>query len=331
MKGETMSFIEVTNISKEFQVYVRKNGFKNSIKSFFNRQYIIKKAVNDISFNVDKGELIGYIGPNGAGKSTTVKMLSGILIPTSGIIKVNGIIPYTDRIENARQIGVVFGQRSQLYWDLPVQDTFELYKKMYKVSDAQYKRNIAFYVELLEMQEFMQMPVRQLSLGQKMRANIAVALMHDPQIVYLDEPTIGLDIVAKSRIRRFIKDINKEKNITIILTTHDLGDIEQICSRLIMIDHGSIIYNGTLKDFRKIYNDGFMIQVDFSSEDVMIRDPRFKVISQEGPRKIMICNRNDISAVDAVSLMTSQYKITDLSIKEPDIEEIVRSLYESRK
>jgi ABC-2 type transport system ATP-binding protein len=325
-----MALIEVKNICKNFDIYKRQKGFANSLKSLFSRQYEIKRAVDNISFNLERGELVGYVGPNGAGKSTTIKMLAGILVPTSGTITVDGKIPHLNRKQNAMHIGVVFGQRSQLYWDLPMEDTFELYKKMYKIDNQRFRRNVDFYIELLEMQEFLRRPVRQLSLGQKMRADLAVALLHDPEIVYLDEPTIGLDVVAKSRIRRFIKEVNKEKKTTVILTTHDMDDIEQICTRLIMIDKGQMIYDGTLEAFKERYGEGHMLTVDFADERVKIDDSRLKVIKEEGPRKWIVFKKQDIGIAEAVTLITRKYNITDLNLKEPDIEEIVRTTYEKK-
>ncbi len=323
-----MSFIEVNNVSKEFQVYIRRKGFVNSVKSLFQRSYEVKKAVENISFHIDKGELVGYIGPNGAGKSTTIKMLSGILYPSSGEIRVNGRIPYENRKENAMRIGIVFGQRSQLYWDLPMEETFELYKKMYRINENKFRRNLDFFVELLDMKEFLHRPVRQLSLGQKMRANLAVALLHDPEIIYLDEPTIGLDVVAKERIRRFIKEVNQEKKTTVILTTHDMTDIEKVCDRIMMIDHGRILHDGPLEGFIEKNSGGHMLTVTFSGPNVRIADPRFKVIKDEGVLKVMLFKKEEISVAEAITVITRNYDITDLNLKEPEIEEIVRGLYD---
>lgn len=326
-----MAFIEVNNVSKYFEIYKREKGFGNSIKSLFNRQYEVKKAVDNITFHIDKGELVGYIGPNGAGKSTTIKMLSGILNPTSGNILVDEKVPYISRKENAMKIGIVFGQRSQLFWDLPMEETFELYKKMYKIDNVRFKRNVDFYVELLEMQDFLRIPVRQLSLGQKMRANIAVSLLHDPYILYLDEPTIGVDVVAKNKIRKFIREINKEKNITTILTTHDMDDIEEICSRIIMLDKGCIIYDGSLPDLKIRFSNGYTLIVDFHDEDIVIDDKRLSIYKQEGNRKWISFRKEDISVSEAISVINNNYRISDLSLKEPEIEEIVRQIYENKK
>jgi len=245
-----MSYIEVEKVVKEFKVLHRDKGLKSALKSLFHRRYATVRAVDGISFTIERGEFVGYIGPNGAGKSTTIKMLAGILVPTSGTITVSGLVPYLHRRENAKRIGVVFGQRSSLEWDLPMEDTFDLFQKIYRIDEEVYRRNIRFYIELFEMEGFLKRPVRQLSLGEKMRAEIAVALLHDPEVLYLDEPTIGLDVVAKNKIRQFIKQINAEKKITVILTTHDMDDIEQICRRIMMIDRGRLLYDGSLENFK---------------------------------------------------------------------------------
>ena len=243
-----MSYIHVDNVVKEFKVVRREKGLKNALKSLFRREYETVTAVDHISFEIGKGELVGYIGPNGAGKSTTIKMLSGILVPTAGTITVDGIIPHLNREENARRIGVVFGQRSSLEWDLPMEETFDLFQKIYRIDEKVYKRNVEFYVELFEMQSFLKRPVRQLSLGQKMRAEIAVALLHDPEILYLDEPTIGLDVVAKNQIRQFIKEI-PEKKITLMLTTHDMGLADQ--ERLSRLTRVKSYMMGPLRSLRR--------------------------------------------------------------------------------
>lgn len=323
--------IEVKNISKEFKIYKREKGFVNGIKSLVKPEYEIKKAVKDISFNIDKGELVGYIGPNGAGKSTTIKMLSGILFPSEGEVLINGKIPHKNRKQNAMDIGVVFGQRSQLFWDLPMDETFELYKKMYKIEDSRYKRNVDFYIELLEMQEFVKTPVRQLSLGQKMRANIAVALLHDPQIVYLDEPTIGLDVVAKDRIRKFIREVNKEKQTTLMITTHDMDDIEQICDRVIMIDKGQKLYDGTIENLKDTYYTGSMLIVDFENEQVKLEHDKIQVVKEEGRRKWLLYRKEEISTTEAIKYITQRYDILELNLSEPDIEDVVREMYSNRK
>ena len=322
-----MAFIEVHKLSKQFKMYKRQKGLWGAVRSLFYRTYDCKHAVRSIDFQIRKGELVGYIGPNGAGKSTTIKMLSGILVPTSGEIVVDGRIPYLQRKENAMHIGVVFGQRSQLYWDLPMQDTFELYKKMYRIDDARYRRNVDFYTDLLDMHEFISRPVRQLSLGQKMRANLAIILLHDPEIIYLDEPTIGLDVLAKSTIRQFIKTINREKETTVMLTTHDMDDIEEICDRLIMIDQGQILYDGRLDVFKETYSQGHMLIVEFSGDGIGEFRSEFSVLKEEGLKKWFLFKPSDIGVGEAMSYFAKHFPIVDIALKEPDIEEIVRELY----
>ncbi|MDG5788608.1 ATP-binding cassette domain-containing protein [Evansella sp. AB-P1] len=322
-----MALIEVNNVSKDFLVYKRKRGFLNSLKSLIIRDFEIKNAAKDINFSIDRGELVGYIGANGAGKSTTIKMLSGILTPTEGNITVDGRIPYQDRKENALRMGVVFGQRSHLFWDLPMVDTFDLYKKMYKIDDITFKHNLEFFIELLEMKEFLNRPVRQLSLGQKMRANLAIAFLHDPEIVYLDEPTIGLDVLVKSKIRRFIKEVNREKKTTLILTTHDMDDIEEICNRLIMIDEGKILYDGSLTNFKTQFGNEYVLTIDFAEENIKITDSRFQLVKDQGKRKSFSIKRSVINPSEAITLIVRQHDITDIKINEVKVEDIVKNLY----
>lgn len=325
-----MSLIEVENLSKHFVVYKRPKGFVNGLKSLFKREYESKLAVNNISFNVGKGELVGYIGPNGAGKSTTIKMLAGILHPTSGSIRVNNIIPYLNRRENARGIGVVFGQRSQLYWNLPMEETFQLYKKIYKINHVDYKRNVEFFIELLELSEFLRTPVRQLSLGQRMRGELVNSLLHDPDILYLDEPTIGLDIIVKRKIRDFIKTLNKEKRTTVILTTHDMDDIEQICNRLITIDKGHIVYDGDIDSFKEKYGSGKMIVVDLVNEKQTINNRNLVVVKEEGARKWISLTNPNYGVGEAVTYITNNFEIGDIKIIEPLIEDAVKKIYKSK-
>lgn len=323
-----MALIEMKDVSKSFQIVKRSEGFWNTVKSLVSREYVSKQAVSGINLSIEAGELVGYIGPNGAGKSTTIKMLAGILTPSSGEVVVNGKVPYLQRKENAMDIGVVFGQRSQLYWDLPMRDTFNLYKKMFKIEDSLFKRNVDFYIELLEMGEFLDRPVRQLSLGQKMRADLAVALLHDPKIVYLDEPTIGLDVIAKSRIRTFIREVNKEKRTTVLLTTHDMDDIEHICDRIVLINKGTVIFDGALKLFKSKYSTGHRLSIQLADDvPFVLEDDRLTVIREDGPEKQISFRQDQISVGEAVSLITRSYTITDLQLKEPNIEDIIKEIY----
>lgn len=321
-----MSLLEVKNVSKEFMVFKRNKGLASSLKALFSRDYEVKKAVNNISFNINKGELIGYIGSNGAGKSTTIKMLSGILVPTSGSILVDGMVPSDHRKANAQKIGVVFGQRSQLYWNLPMEETFSLYKKIYRIDNKRFKENVDFFVELLEMSSFLRSPVRQLSLGQRMRAELVISLLHDPKIIYLDEPTIGLDIHVKKKIRKFILKLNEEKKTTVILTTHDMDDIDKICNRIITINKGEIVYDGAIQSFKNIFGNGHKIIVDFSSHDINIRDQRIVLIKDEGQRKTFKFDKDKIPVTEVLSILSKNNEILDLKLMEPDIEDAVSSI-----
>lgn len=326
-----MNLIEVDNVSKEFQIFQRPKGLIPSLRSLITRKYITKTAVDQISFNITRGELVGYIGSNGAGKSTTIKMLSGILLPTKGKIKVDGIEPYKNRKENARKIGVVFGQRSQLYWNLPMEETFDLYRRIYKVNYKQFKNNVNLYVELLEMKDFLRTPVRQLSLGQRMRAELVVSLLHDPDILYLDEPTIGLDVMVKQRIRKFIREIRTYKDTTVILTTHDMDDIEQICDRIITIDNGKILFDGTTQQFKEAYSQGNMLIVEFVDHKTKQFDNRLEVIKEDGLKKWFLINKNEIGIAEAIATITRNYEIKDINIVEPKVEDSVKEMYEKQR
>lgn len=322
-----MSFIEVKNLCKEYRIARQEKGIAGAVRSLFHREYTVKEAVRDVSFSLEKGEVAGYIGPNGAGKSTTIKMLSGVLLPTSGVAKVGGIIPYENRKENARRIGVVFGQRSQLYWDLPVSDTFELYESLYGIPKERFRKNCDFFTQLLNMEDFLHQPVRQLSLGQKMKANIAIALLHDPEVLYLDEPTIGLDVTSKKVLRDALKSINAERKTTIILTTHDMDDIEAVCQRLIMIDQGKKLFDGTLEDFRARYNDGFLVKLEFDGDiPVWQENGDYGLLEQDGHHWI-IKARTEITAKEAMLDLIGKYDPTNLYVQEERIEDIVRRAY----
>jgi len=321
-----MSFIEVNHVSKNFKIFKNRPGLLGSVVSLFHRDYELKKAVSDISFSLEKGEIAGYIGPNGAGKSTTIKMLCGVLTPDAGEISVGGIIPYKERKKNARRIGVVFGQRSQLYWDLPVSDTFSLYQKLYEIPKPVYEYNKKMYIELLDMGNFMEQPVRQLSLGQKMKANLALAMLHDPDVLYLDEPTIGLDVMSKKNLRLSIKALNREKNTTIILTTHDMSDIEAVCKRLILIDHGRKLFDGSLDNFKERYEDGFMIKMEFSDLPVWNPEHGFTLKSNESNIWNIKVEKH-IRCRDALTVLINRYNPENISIHEQDIEDIVQRIF----
>ncbi|NLO98102.1 MAG: ATP-binding cassette domain-containing protein [Peptococcaceae bacterium] len=323
-----MSLIEVRHLCKEFKIAKRQEGLTGALRSLFHRQYTTKIAVNDISFSIGTGEMVGYIGPNGAGKSTTIKMLTGILVPSSGEIRVNGLIPYKERRRNARQIGVVFGQRTQLWWDLPTIESFELLKQIFQIPPDRYRQNMALFNEILDLDEFLQTPVRQLSLGQRMRADIAAALLHDPKILFLDEPTIGLDVVAKERMRSFIREINKNRGVTVILTTHDMSDIEKLCQRMILIDKGQVMYDGELTKIKETFGKTRILIVDFEENIDDFSLDGVEVIKQEGNRRWLKFNREVHTASQLISQISEKYEIKDISIQDPEIEVLIRNIYE---
>ncbi|MCC3648215.1 ATP-binding cassette domain-containing protein [Cytobacillus oceanisediminis] len=323
-----MPIIEVEHLMKDFMIAKRETGFLGAVKSLVKREHIKKEAVKDISFSINEGEMVGYIGPNGAGKSTTIKMLTGILVPTSGSVKVNGIIPYENRQENAKNIGVVFGQRTQLWWDLPTIESFELLKEIYQVPDKRYKENMGTFTEILGLDEFLNTPVRQLSLGQRMRADIAASLLHDPPILFLDEPTIGLDVVAKEKMRTFIKEINKERSITVILTTHDMEDIEKLCERMILIDHGQKVYDGEIAVVKERFGKTRTLIVDLEESSRSLKLRGGEVFKEEASRFWIRFNRDEVSASGLIAQITETHNIKDLTVEEPAIESIISRIYQ---
>lgn len=325
-----MSLIEVSNVRKEFKINKRQGGVTGMLANLFVPKYEVKQAVKDISFTIEKGEMVGFIGPNGAGKSTTIKMLSGILYPDSGEICVNGKVPYKQRKEYVGNIGVVFGQKSQLQWDLPVIDSFELLKAIYHVSDEMYRKNLDRFVQMLDMGGFLHQSVRQLSLGQRMRADIVAALLHSPQIVFFDEPTIGVDVVGKETIRNFIRELNSEDEITMLFTTHDMQDIEKVCERLIVIDKGEKIYDGSLPGIREKYGTTRQLDVEFSNIEKIQPIENVDVVDIDdsvGKKKRFIFENKKVAINDLMNYLLQNYQIRDISISEPEIESIIRKIY----
>ncbi|GAC1583074.1 MAG: ATP-binding cassette domain-containing protein [Candidatus Velthaea sp.] len=322
-----MPIIETRDLRKVFRSITREPGIAGAVKALFSREYDEKIAVENVTMAIEPGELVGYIGPNGAGKSTTIKMLTGILVPTSGEIRVAGIAPHEHRIENAANIGVVFGQRSQLYWDLPLRESFELLREIYDVPRDRYKSNLAHFSKILDLDRFMGTPVRQLSLGERMRGDFAAAMMHDPKIVYLDEPTIGLDVVAKEAIREFIAEINEQRGTTIILTTHDLADVERLCRRIVLIDTGRVIYDGAVERLRTEYGTHRVLVVNFVQAYPELSVEGAEIVHREGTTVHLRFDRRTMSAEVLVRRVMDRYAITDMSIVEPDIEGIVRRIY----
>src|SRR3954451_20252554 len=275
-----MPMIEVENVTKEFRTPKQQTGPLAGLRTLFTREYTVKQAVADISFTVEEGELVGYLGPNGAGKSTTIKLLTGILVPTSGRVTVAGLVPWRQREKNALKIGAVFGQRSKLWWDLPLLESFKLIAKMYRIDRTTYRRNLDQFTALLGLDAFMHTPVRQLSLGQRMRGDLAASMLYEPRILYLDEPTIGLDVLAQERIRRFIEEINREKRTTILLTTHDLSDVERLCRRILLIDQGKVLYDGSVETLKRQYAPYRVLVVHLAPDEPALADDTPVVIDR---------------------------------------------------
>lgn len=323
-----MEFITVKDLVKEYQISVKKRGILGSIKGLLIPEYEKKTAVDDINFSINQGEMVGFIGPNGAGKSTTVKMLTGILVPTSGEISIGGLSPYKDRKKNTSRIGVVFGQRTQLWWDLPVIDTYELLKYIYKIPEKNYKHNLDMFSEMLGLHEFIRQPVRQLSLGQKMRADIAAALLHDPEIIFFDEPTIGLDVIAKERIREFVKQINREKGTTMLFTTHDMDDIEKTCQRMLIIDHGKKIYDGSVDQIKERYGRSRTLVVEFSQPYTNVLLPHVELIEEKGNKKSFRYDKDEVQVSTLIQKISQNYEIKDITVQEPEIEGVIREIYQ---
>lgn len=331
--------IEVKNLTKTFIKYEKEKGLKGLVKGFFNAKKIEFEAVKEVSFSISKGEIVGYIGANGAGKSTTIKMLTGILTPSSGEIVVNGIVPHTQRQENAKSIGVVFGQRTQLWWDLPLVESFSILKEIYQVSDHDFNERMKFFDEVLDLQEFIKSPVRTLSLGQRMRADIAASLLHNPKVLYLDEPTIGLDINAKLNMRMAIKKMNEVFNTTVILTTHDMDDIEDLCSRILILDQGRLIYDGDLQHIKDAY--GAMKTVSFtlasSIEENKAGLDRLKHHSDELKSRIDAgvfsyeFNKHQYKVSDLIARVTQELEVLDITITETSVESIVANIYKTKR
>ena len=325
-----MSIIQVDHLTKVFHVQRKDPGLKGAVKALFLPKYEDKVAVNGISFSVDAGEMVGYIGVNGAGKSTTIKMLTGILVPTSGNARVLGRDPHRQRVANAQAIGVVFGQRTQLWWDLAFIESLSLVAKIYQVPDVRYKQLLDQFAETLELKELLNVPIRNMSLGQKMRAELAATLIHEPRVVYLDEPTIGLDLIVKERIREFIKEQNRSKGTTVVLTTHDLGDIEELCKRVIIIDAGELIYDGsidTIKNrFGKYREITFETLSDPGSKNLNL--PHGAEIILVEPRKLSVrFDRTATTASGVAAALMNQIEVKDFSLSEPDLASIIKQIY----
>lgn len=337
--------IEVKNVSKEFVSQKKYPGLKGAIKGLFSNEKVAKVAVDDISFSIAKGEIVGYIGSNGAGKSTTIKMMTGILTPTTGECLVDGINPSKNRKKNAQNIGVVFGQRTQLWWDLPLSESYTILKEIYDIPDALYESQLKFLNNVLELQDFFDKPVRTLSLGQRMRADLGAALLHNPKVLYLDEPTIGLDLVVKDNIRKAIKEINEKYQTTVILTTHDIGDIEELCSRIIIIDEGKKIYDGTLEHLKDTYGSKCKIVMEVKNTEAVKSLDLAKVLQSAETDKnsglddftseldeaknlfTITFNKHKLQAPQILSAVMAVTEVNDIKLQETELAEIVKEIY----
>lgn len=329
-----MSLVDVRNLKKEFRVYKHREGVWGAFRDLFHRDYQKLSAVDDVSFSIEEGEFVGYIGPNGAGKSTTIKMLTGILVPTSGEILANGFRPYLDRSRYTKSIGVVFGQRTQLWWDIAVIESFKLLRRIYEVSRKDFDERLSFFTDLLGLEDFLHTPVRKLSLGQRMRCDIAASLLHRPRLLFLDEPTIGLDVVAKDRIREFLKEINRSLKTTILLTTHDLSDIEELCRRILIIDHGKLLYNGSLEGLRRRLDRFNQVRIHLQD-----RKDRSRMEEVFGAGNGIVCepldevtcriryNPDRVSSAEIIRRILHEATVRDLYIEEEPIEEIIKTIY----
>ena len=324
------TIIQADGVSKRFRQHKRFPGFLGALRGLVTRDFTEVVAVEDVSFTIGQGEAVGYLGPNGAGKSTMIKMMTGILVPSGGEVTVFGRVPHEHRIENARQIGVVFGQRSQLWWDLPVRDSFELHREIYGIARPRFDENLKSLSQLLDLEPFLERAVRQLSLGQRMRAEIVMALLHDPKILFLDEPTIGLDVVAKDAVRKFLSRVNRERGTTIILTTHDLQDIEEICPRLIMVDHSRLIFDGETAKLRTALGSARRLMLEFTADPGPLELRSARLTADDGLRKHYLIEREDVSLVDVLGEIGNNHTLKDISLEVPNIEEVIRTFYQRR-
>ncbi len=333
--------IEIQNITKEFKVLNRREGLKGSLKDLFSRDYKTVCAVDNVSMNIEQGEIVGYLGPNGAGKSTTIKMMTGVLEPTSGKILVNGNIPYKDRTQNAQEIGVVFGQRSQLWWALPLIESFKILKDIYQVSDENYNSMLDFYHSIVDIEPLLHKPVRQMSLGQRTLSDILAAFLHNPKIVFLDEPTIGLDVSMKSKIRTLIQALNKEKNTTVILTTHDMGDVDALCKRIVIIDKGKMLYDNDIEQLKSFFGSYRTLKLNLDSNNVkeVVESLETKLVEEfpsleglsisfDDEWISILIDEDKISIIEVLNTIQNGYKIKDMKLEEISTETIIKKIYE---
>lgn len=323
-----MGQIYFENVSKSFYVSKRSEGTMGALKQFINKKTTEVKALQNVSFDIKPGELVGYIGPNGAGKSTTIKIMSGILTPTEGVCRINGLIPWKQRKEHVKNLGVVFGQRSQLWWDVPVMDSFNLLRDIYKVEEKAYQSMLVDLIEHLRLEDLLTIPVRQLSLGQRMRCELAASLLHNPPILFLDEPTIGLDAVSKIAVRKFIKEINQKYNTTVILTTHDMDDIEAICERVIVIGKGQKLFDGSLGQLREQVTRERKLIVDYVQVYELPEIHGARLVEQDGLRVEYRFDPEQTKASELIQRVSSHFDVEDVLVENVTIEEIITRLYE---
>lgn len=325
-----MQLINVDGISKEYRIVKKEEGLKGAVKNLFIPNYTKFRAVDNISFSIEEGNIVGFIGPNGAGKSTTIKMMVGVLSPTSGTISVNGVDPFKERKKNAPNIGIVFGQRTQLWWDIPVKETYKLLKKMYNITDKDYKKRLDLFSEVLDITSFINKPTRQLSLGQRVRADMCAALLHNPKVLFLDEPTIGLDVVVKEKIHEFLMEINRLYHTTVILTTHDISDIETLSKKIIVIDHGNLIYNDTLSKLKNEYSNEEKIAFNASEDEwnrvkTAFQDYNVRLI--QGEEKAIFFQKQDYELTYILETLISNSKVQNLNIVETNLESVIKNIY----
>ena len=325
--------IEIKNVSKEFKVLNRREGLKGSLKDLFSRDYKTVKAVDNISMTIEQGEIVGYLGPNGAGKSTTIKMMTGVLEPTSGEILVGGNVPYQNRTKNAQEIGVVFGQRSQLWWALPLVESFKLLKDIYQIPDEKYESILKLYRSLVDIEPLLHKPVRQMSLGQRTLSDILAAFLHDPKIVFLDEPTIGLDVSMKAKIRTLIHALNKEKNTTVILTTHDMGDVDALCRRIVIIDKGKMLYDNDIEHLKGFFGSyrTLKLRIDGDMQEqakhIQKELPEFSVSADDEWISVLV-DEEKAKVIDVLGKLQHSYNIRDMQLEEISTEEVIKKIYE---
>ncbi len=327
------AIISIKNVTKEFKVLNRHEGLKGSIKDLFSRDYKIVRAVDNVSMDIEQGEIVGYLGPNGAGKSTTIKMMTGVLKPTSGEIRVNGVIPYQNRAKGAQDIGVVFGQRTQLWWALPLIESFNVLKEIYRIPDSDYKDTIDLFQSLVDIESLLHKPVRQMSLGQRTLSDILASFLHNPKIVYLDEPTIGLDVAMKAKIRTLIYELNREKNTTVILTTHDMGDVDALCERIVIIDKGKMLYDNDIEHLKSFFGSYRTLRIRTDKDpsrhvdEVSKAVPEFQVSSDDEWISVLV-DEEKSKVMKVLNHLQESFNIRDMQLDEISTEDVIKKIYE---